>query len=111
MNPMKLGDKGQWIRNKARCLLDRLEEHTDEFLLFFHDFLVPFDNNQAERDVRPFKVKLKMAGCFRTFSGVQDYARIHSVISTIKKHGMNVYETVVDMLNRPDYIPWEVAGE
>ena len=111
MNPMKLGDKGQWIRNKARCLLDRLEEHTDEFLLFFHDFRVPFDNNQAERDVRPFKVKLKMAGCFRTFSGVQDYARIHSVISTIKKHRMNVYETVVDMLSQPDYIPWEVAGE
>jgi len=34
-----------------------------------------------------------------------------AVISTIKKHGMNVYETVVDMLNKPDYIPWEVAGE
>ena len=106
LNPIKLGDNGKRIRNRARCLLDRLEEHTEEFLLFFHDFRVPFDNNQAERDVRPFKIKLKMAGCFRTFEGAQDFARIHSVLSTIKKHGMNVYEAVVAMLKQPGYIPW-----
>lgn len=111
MNPLALGAKGNWIRNRARCLLDRLEEHTEEFLLFFHDFRVPFDNNQAERDVRPFKVKLKMAGCFRTFDGAQDFAKIHSVLSTITKHGMNVYETVVAMLKQPGYIPWETAAE
>lgn len=110
-NPMKEVEKGYFRKNKARCLADRLETHTEEFLRFFYDFRVPFDNNQAERDVRPFKVKLKMAGCFRTLKGAQIYARIHSVLSTIKKHGLNVYENVVAMLDNPSYIPWEPAGE
>lgn len=91
--------------------MDRLEAHTEEFLLFFHDFRVPFDNNQAGRDVRQMKVKIKVAGCFRTFAGAQAYAKIHSVISTIKKHGLNVYESIKAMLQQPSLIPWELAGE
>lgn len=80
-------------------------------MLFFHDFRVPFDDNQAEKDVRQFKIKVKIAGCFRILEGAQDYAKINSVLSTIKKHGLNVYESVVAMLDRPGYIPWEPAGE
>lgn len=102
---MQEGKNGRIKRNKARCLIDRLEKHKEEFMRFFHDFHVPFDNNQAERDIRQFKVKLKMAGCFRTLSGAQDFAKINSVLSTIKKHGMNVYDSVLAMLKQPGYIP------
>lgn len=109
-NPIQ-EENGRKKKSRARRLLDRLDEHAEEFLLFFHDFRVPFDNNQAERDVRQMKVKIKIAGCFRTFEGAKEYAKINSVISTIKKHGLNVYESIISMLQCPTLLPWEMAGE
>ena len=53
-----------------------------------------FDNNQAERDVRNVKTKTKVAGCFRTESGAQDYLDVMSYISTGRKHGVSAYEAL-----------------
>ncbi len=60
---------------------------------------MPFDNNQAERDVRNIKVKQKVSGGFRTTDGALDYADTVSVIGTVVKHGMSVVHSVRNLLD------------
>ena len=84
--------RGRKPRGKALTLLDRLLKHTDAILAFAEFEAVPFTNNQAERDIRPIKTKLKISGCFRTADGANRYARIQSFISTCRKNNANVFE-------------------
>jgi transposase len=78
----------------ARKLVNRLVAKREEILLFMMDFRVPFDNNQAERDLRMLKVKQKISGCFRTEKGADDWCRVRSYVSTMKKQGHGVMETM-----------------
>ena len=83
-------------RAKA-CTVTPLHSDTDykaSVCLFIRNFAVPFDNKQAERDVRNVKTKTKVSGCFRTESGAQDYLDIMSYISTGRKHGVSAYEAL-----------------
>lgn len=107
-NPMPESPKpkrGRKKKGKVRSLIERLEKLKTEVCRFATDFNVPFDNNQAERDIRMVKVKTKVSGCFRSFDGAKAYLKIMSYVGTAKKHGINAYKAIVNaMSGNPDDI-------
>jgi len=86
--------RGRTKSTPGRNLLRRLREHEEAVLAFALVEGVPFTNNQAERDLRPAKIKQKVSGCFRTEHGATVYARLQAVISTCRKQGRNVFVTL-----------------
>ena len=67
------GKRGRQKRGKILSLIDRLFKHKGEVCLFIKNFAVPFDNNQAERDIRNIKVKTKVSGFFKSEDGGKSY--------------------------------------
>ena len=103
-NPAKK-KRGKKARGKILSLIDRLKTLKGEVCLFIKNFLVPFDNNQAERDLRMIKAKAKISGGFRTKKGAQEYLDIMSYVNTAKKLGSNAYEAIKNAISkRSDYI-------
>lgn len=94
--PERRGNRGRLHSTKGRNMLERLRKYEGFVLAFARRPEVPFTNNQAERDIRPTKVKQKVSGSFRTVQGARQYVRIHSFLSTARKHGRNAWHALKD---------------
>jgi hypothetical protein len=46
------------------------------------------------------KVKMKISGAFRTLQGAQDFACLRSVVSTARKQGCNILQTLAASPNQ-----------
>lgn len=101
--------KGKRKKHPARNLHHRLSRSKTEVRRFMRDERVPFDNNQAERDIRMLKTQQKVSGPFRRVEGAETFARIRSYISTARKQGLPVLDAVRSVFEGCPWLPNQVA--
>ena len=105
--PIRIGIRGREKKSKGLNLIHRMLKYKEFALAFAFDKEIPFTNNQAERDLRHLKIKLKVSGRFRSIQGSRYYARITSFISTLRKNGLNILESMTEMFqNRSFKFQW-----
>ena len=104
LNPPEPPDgwPGKTPQSSTVNLLRRLEKQADEVLRFTTDPRVPFSNNDAEREVRMPKLKLKVAGTFRTRDGARYFCILRSCFSTLKKQGQHLLDCLEEALRGND---------
>jgi transposase len=96
--------RGPVPQSKTYNLIKRMKKRANDILRFMYDPQVPFDNNQAERDLRMVKLKDKISGCARG-EGVKHFARIRGYLSTMNKQGQDLFEALVAVFSRQPIIP------
>ena len=86
--------RGRAPRRTGHNLLLRLLARRGDTLRFLIDPAVPFSNNEAERDVRMMKLRMKISGGFRSPEGAEDFATIRGFLSTARKQGWNIIKAL-----------------
>jgi transposase len=76
-----------WKDSQARRLVKRLRRHQNDLFTFLDHPDVPFDNNHAERAIRPAVIIRKNSYCNRSERGADTQAVLMSIYRTLKQRG------------------------
>jgi transposase len=69
------------------------------------DCRVPFDNNQAERDLRMVRLQQKISGCWRTLAGAAAFLALRSYVATARKQGVNPLTVLRQLFEGHPWLP------
>ena len=87
-----------WEDANAKRLIKRFRRHQDELFTFLDQEGVPFDNNHAERTIRPAVIIRKNSYGNRSEQGADCQAVLMSVFRTLKQRGHDPIRTVTAAL-------------
>lgn len=87
-----------WKDRNARRLVKRLRRHQHELFTFLDHADVPYDNNTAERGIRPAVIIRKNSYANRSEAGADMQAVLMSIFRTLKQRGHNPLKTIVQGL-------------
>jgi transposase len=91
---------------KHRALARRLRDRQADYLRFLGEgFLIPWDNNAAEREIRMVKIRQKVSGSMRTLAGARDFTAIRSYLATAVKHGIRFIDALTMLVERRPWLP------
>jgi transposase len=89
-----------WNDGHAQRLVKRLRRHQSDLFTFLDQPHVPFDNNHAERCIRPAVILRKNSYGNRSPHGADCQAVLMSVFRTLKQRGHDPIRTVVAALEQ-----------
>ncbi len=87
-----------WEDKQAKRLIKRLRRHREDLFTFLDQPGVPFDNNHAERIIRPAVIIRKNSYCNRSQQGADCQAVLMSVFRTLKQRGHDPVTTICNAI-------------
>lgn len=89
-----------WANKNAARLVKRLRKYHDHLFTFLDLPYVPFENNFAEREIRPAVIMRKNSYCNRSDKGADTQAILMTVFRTLKQRDLNPVDVVVQALRQ-----------
>lgn len=85
-----------WEDVNAKRLIKRLRRHQDDLFTFLGKDGVPFENNHAERAIRPAVILRKNSYGNRSEQGADCQAVMMSIFRTLKQRGLDPIKTIIE---------------
>jgi transposase len=87
-----------WRDPQASRLIKRLRRHQNELFTFLDHADVPFENNHAERAIRPAVIIRKNSYANRSNRGADTQSVLMSIFRTLKQRGCDLLDSITQAL-------------